>query len=290
MSSGLHALDKRIIYFLVILAISVPIMMRASIPPAKMESAELIYNLIENLEPGKNGVALVAFDFGPNTKAENEAQAEVIVEHLFRKRIPVAIWTLYPQAEGFLTSIPERVSERLMREFPGKRWDYGIDWVNLGYKPGGILFVQSFAKADNLPQFLAKDYLGNSLERLPAFKKVRSLEDVKFLAQFTGLTGVFNWYIQFFQKAGYVPPFGHGCTSITIPEAYIYLDSGQLSGLLEGIAGAAWYAELLNRNNPGREGDNSQVINTALGVAHLLIILLIIFGNLSPLIFRRRTV
>jgi hypothetical protein len=52
---------------------------------------------------------------------------------------------------------------------------------------------------------------------------------------------------------------------------------------LEGIAGAAWYSELLQRKDPARVKAASAVINTALGVAHLVIILLVAAGNITAL-------
>ncbi|MDC0358444.1 hypothetical protein OAO01_06475 [Oligoflexia bacterium] len=287
MKFDIHNIDRRIIYLLVFLAIAIPLLLELSVKPARMKAAEKFFNLVEGLDVNASGVALLAFDFGPNTKAENEPQAEVILEHLMRRRIPVAIMTQYALAEGFLSSVPERVAKRLAREYPGEKWEYGQDWVNLGYRPGMALFIQALAKSENMLEDLGKDAYGSSLTDFEAFKSLKTLEDVKLLAEFTGLVGVFDVYVQFFQKEGYVPAFGHGCTSITIPEAYIYLDSGQLKGLLEGIAGAAWYSELLRNKYPAREADSALIANTALGVAHLVIIFLIIFGNLVALLVRR---
>ncbi|NLF24522.1 MAG: hypothetical protein GX589_02545, partial [Deltaproteobacteria bacterium] len=136
----------------------------------------------------------------------------------------------------------------------------------------------------NLAELFAEDVRGNRLVNLPVFKNVRGLEQIRLLVQVTGLYGVLDSYLQFFQKTDYRPIFVHGCTSITIPEAFIYLDSGQLQGLLEGVAGAAWYSELLKQRFPNRAEDSSRVMNTALGIAHLIIILLIALGNLPGLI------
>lgn len=280
---NLEHLDRRIIYLFVILAISVPILTRYSVKPAKMAAAERFYSMVEKVKPEPGKVAVLAMDFGPNTKAENEAQAEVVLEHLFRKRIPVVVFTLYAQAEVFVSTIPEKVADRLARENPGEVWEYGEDWVNLGYKPGWVQFVQAMAKAKSLSEYLKKDAYGTDLQNVSLFKGVGGIEDVVLLTEFTGLVGAFDTYVQFFQKEGYTPIFGHGCTSITIPEAYIYLDSGQLTGLLEGIAGAAWYSELLRKNNPKREPDAAAIQNTALGVAHLVIIFFVIMGNLVGL-------
>jgi hypothetical protein len=211
-----------------------------------------------------------------------------VLEHLFRRRIPVVLLSLYNQAEPFLTSIPEGIAARLAEELPGERWTYGVDWVNIGYQPGGYLFVQGLPKAEKFMAALGKDVRGNTVTSLPIARNVGGFESVAFLGEFTGLLGMFDVYVQFFQKKDYRPVFTHGCTSITIPEAFIYLDSGQLTGLLEGIAGAAWYSELLQQAYPRRKVDTSGAINTGLGVAHLIIIVFIILGNIGGLVGRRR--
>jgi hypothetical protein len=281
-------IDRRIIYALVFLALSIPLLNKWSIMPARMKGAERFYEVVDTLKTGPSDIAFVAMDFGPGMAAETGTQAEVVVEHLMRKRVPIAFFSQYVLAEPFLESIPAKVAARLEKENPGQFWKYGIDWVNLGYRTGGYLIVQSIPKSENLVDLFKRDIRGNNLADLPAFKGVRTLENIKLLAQFTGLVGVFDTYVQFFQKKDYRPLFTHGCTSITIPEAYIYLDSGQLNGLLEGIAGAAWYSVLLNRNFPQRIPDNSGVLNTGLGVAHLVIIILVLIGNLTALLARRR--
>lgn len=280
-------LDRRLIYLLVLLALCAPLVYRYSVPPARMDSAEKFFEVVKGLQVKPGEVALVAMDFGPNIIAENGPQAEVIIEHLMRKRVPIALFSIYSQAEPFLVTIPEDIAKRLMQEFPGERWEYGKDWVNLGYRPGGFLIVQAIPKSENLVELFSKDVRGNKLSDLPAFRDVKKLENIKLFAQFTGLVGTFDTYVQFLQKKTYRPVFGHGCTSITIPEAYIYLDSGQIKGLLEGIAGAAWYSALLNREYPGRKPDRSGAINTGLGIAHLVVILLVVLGNLATFLQRR---
>lgn len=287
MRFDISAIDRRLIYLLVFLSLAFPLSWGYRVTPARLESAEKLYAAVESIERQPGRIAVVAMDFGPNLIAENGAQTEVVLEHLFRRRIPVVLFSLYNQAEPFLTSIPEGVADRLAAEFPGERWTYGVDWVNVGFQPGGYLFVQSLPKADNFMAALGKDVRGNTITTLPIAQGVGGFESVALLGQFTGLLGMFDLYIQFFQTKEYRPIFTHGCTSITIPEAFIYLDSGQLTGLLEGIAGAAWYSEMLQRAHPGRKADSSGAINTGLGVAHLIIIVFILLGNLG-MVFRGR--
>jgi hypothetical protein len=281
-------LDRRLIYILVALALALPLLQGFTVPPARMVSAEKVFQAVEETQVGENEVAFVALDFGPGTAAESLPQAEVVVEHLMRRRIPIVFFSMYVLAEPFLESVPQRVAERLMKELPSERWEYGKDWVNIGFRSGGYLILQSIPKSENLVELFKKDARGNSLADYPISKNFKKLEQVKLLAEFTGLVGALDTYIQFFQKKEYKPVFVHGCTSIVIPEAFVYLDSGQIKGLLEGIAGAAWYSKLLQNKFSDRVPDRSQVINTGLGVAHLVIIALIAFGNLSVLVAKWR--
>lgn len=281
-----RTLDRRIIYALVVVALAWPLIQGYTIRPARMKSAEKLYQMVSNTKPEAGKFAFVAFDFGPNTKAENAAQAEVVVEHLMRKRIPFVLFSQYLLADPFLKSIPEKIKSTLEAEYPGELWIYGKDWINLGYRPGAGLLIQSIPKSTNLAETFSIDAYSTPLKEMALFKKPVTLKNIPLFVQFTGLVGVFDSYVQFFQTQDYRPAFGHGCTSITIPEAYIYLDSGQLQGLLEGIAGAAWYSKLLTDEYPARPADNALMINTGLGIAHLLLILLIILGNVSSLVSR----
>jgi len=277
---------RRFIYLLMILAVAAPILFGVSQKPSRLVSAERMYSVIDSLSVSPGDVALVWLDFGPNTVAENEPQASVIIEHLFRRRIPVVVLSQYQQSEGLLRRIPQEVAAKLEAEKPGERWRYGESWINAGFKPGGSLMIQALVNSQDISKYLGRDITGMPISHYPAFASIGGVERVKLVAEVTGLVGVFDSIVQFFQKNGYRPTLVHGCTSITIPEAYIFLDSGQLHGLLEGIAGAAWYSEVLREHFPQSSNQKLLVTNTALSAAHIMIIALIAFGNLAPFVSR----
>ena len=286
-SKLLSNIDRRIIYIVLLVAIGFPIATGWTVKPARLPAGEKLFKVVESINTEKPSLSLIAMDFGPGTHAENQPQTEVIVEHLLRKRLRFAVFSIVAISEPFLNTIPEHVIKRLMKENANEKWEYGVDWVNLGYKPGGELFIQALARSDNLAEFFKKDAFGNELERLAIFKGIGGFKDIPFVGEFTGLVGAFGAYVQFMQRKDHIPKLGHGCTSITIPESYIYLDSGQLSGLIEGISGAAWYSELLKEKNPSRLPDSALVSNTALGIAQLAIIVLIVIGNLGMFLSMR---
>lgn len=279
---------RRLIYFLMMCAVAAPVVFGFSQAPSRLVSAERMYDVVEGVQIQPGEVAMVWMDFGPNTVAENEPQAVVLLEHLFRRRIPVILLSQYQQAEAFLTRIPQEVAKRLEQESPGQSWRYGEAWINAGYKPGAAIFIQALVNSSDVSKFLGRDVTGMPIAHYPAFAAIGGVEKIKLVGEITGLLGVFDNLVQFFQKDGYRPTLVHGCTSITIPEAYIFLDSGQLKGLLEGIAGAAWYSEVLKKHFPGSGNQKLLITNTALSAAHIMIILLIVAGNIVPFIGRWR--
>ena len=277
----LDRIDRRVIYLFVFVSLSVPLLLGITLPPAEMKSVESVFNRIQSHEPTPGKIVLVSADWGPGTKAENLPQTAVAIEHLMRRRIPFALTTLYVLGSPFLDDIPKDIASRLEEEYPGEKWEYGKDWVNLGYRPGYGQFVLKLGRAEDFHVTLRSDAYGTPLKDIPVMKDIHSKEDIAFVLEFTGLTGALAAWIQFFQG----PPLAHGCTSITIPDAYIFLVSGQLDGLFEGIAGAAWYDKLMSDMYPKREQvTDAMIINSGLAFAHVIIIAFIILGNISLLV------
>jgi hypothetical protein len=280
----LGSLDRRIVYVLIVVSVAVPLIRNMSLPPAQMRSAEKIFEAVRALDPAESKMVLVSADWSPGTSAENQPQTEVVLEHLLRRRIKFALLSQDPFSLPFLERMPKEIVERLEKEMPGEKWAYGTDWVNLGFRPGGRIMVTRLAQAEDLSQELRSDATGTSLAELPAFRSIRSIRDIAMVVQVTGSVGLLDPWIQFFQVEGHRPQLAHGCTSVTVAEAFNYLISGQLVGLFEGIAGAAWYEHLLTQSYPNRIAGKSVLINTSLAVGHLVILLLIVLGNVSALI------
>jgi hypothetical protein len=281
----LEQIDRRVIYAFVLFSLAIPILLGVSLKPARMQTATDFFSVVEKLQPEPNQVALLSFDWGPGTSAENSPQSELILEHLMRRRIPVVLISTYTQAQPILRELPLKIVKKLETEFPDKRWSYGTDWVNFGARPGGFLEIQKLAKSKDFHEVLKADASGVPIKELPLMQKVRKIEDIALLGEFTGLVGAFNIWLQYFQNEKYKPVFVHGCTSITIPEAYIFYESKQIVGLLEGIAGAAWYEYLLGEKYRNRSGELAAIpTNTGISYAQLVIIGLIVLGNLPPIL------
>lgn len=279
---------NHLIYLFIVLALGVPLYFQFSVNPGTLKNSEVAFEVIEEAAKQQNKFAMLAFDFGPSTKAENLSQSSVLLEHILRRRIPVVLFTLNMQGEAYLKSLPVDIVKKLREINPGESWEYGKDWINIGLQVGQ--FLQSIGKTDDLANYLSKDVTGAAVKNYPTFSKLKTLKDVSILGEMAASPYIPS-YIQFFRKDDYSPKFIHGPTSIMIPPAYNYLDSGQLAGLIEGVPGAAIYAQILEKKFPPKVNQTAGgkikskphpaiVMNTALGIAQLLIIFFIIVGNI----------
>ena len=97
-------------------------------------------------------------------------------------------------------------------------------------------------------------------------------KDIALLCNISsGNPGAREW-LQQVQKRYHVPMIA-GVTAVMAPDLYSFYHSGQIRGFLGGLAGAADYESLLERPGSAIAGMNVQ------SVAHLLIVVLIITGN-----------
>jgi hypothetical protein len=173
------------------------------------------------------------------------------------------------------SALGERALDTLARVH-GKR--YGIDYVNVGYRPGGAVMLLSLGR--NFRDVIRVDYAGRSIDSLELGRQVHTARDIVLVMTLSaGDPGVIHW-VQYFH-ARYGTPICAATTAIMAPRQYPYMSSGQLVGLLGGLKGAAEYETLVNRRGRGLTGMDSQ------SIVHVLLVLFIILGNVI-LIYQKR--
>ena len=96
------------------------------------------------------------------------------------------------------------------------------------------------------------------------------------------------WYVQLAQTKFGVK-VGGGCTAVSTPDLYPYFETRQLSGIMGGMRGAADYESLVEEkyHSGGRmratEGMGAQ------SIAHVVIIVFVLLGNLGYFLGKRRS-
>ena len=288
-------LDRRIIFLLIGLAVLIPLINPnlIDLPLGEDRNTRVVYDSISNLNT--NDKVLISFAYGASTKPEVHPMAVGLLNHLFSKGVKVYIVSLWPEspimAEQAISSV--RNSNLFSIED-------GIDYVMFDYKVGGFVVIKGIA--DNFRDIYQQDKNGKSINDLPIMEGIYDVTDFDFVFDFSaGVPGNAEW-VQYACDPKNVP-LSSGCTSIMVTDAIPYVESGQLKGILAGMPGAAEYEKMVYDFMVNEQINNNSFINpqgnivkgkayarmSAQSVAHLLMVLFIVIGNIAYYFSRKES-
>ncbi len=279
---SLGSLDRRIIFLIVGLSVLIPLLKPewVSLPIRPRPESQIVFNEINKLNEGDK--VLLSFEYGPSTKPEIHPMAIAILKHLYAKNIQVYGFALWPDGNFMSTEAFSEVSHQYEKE-------YGIDYVNLGYKPGAEAVVKGIAA--DIRALYTVDLKGTPIEDIPMMKDVINVNSFDFVFSLSaGFPGSTEW-VQYACDPKNIP-LSTGVTSIMVTDILPYVENGQILGLLAGMPGAAEYeslveAELKRMDITGIPGKASGMM-AAQSIAHVVIVLFIIFGNITYYIIRNK--
>ena len=264
-------IDRRIIFVFVFLGVAVPLLVDFSLPVKITPSAQAVYEGIEKVAAEGGGTVLLSCSYGPSTVPEIQPMLLSMLRQCFRRDLKVVVICLWPDAVGLAQQGLETVAAEFGRE-------YGKDYAFMGYKPGGAIVIVNLGQ--DLHSAFPQDNWGTATAELEVTRNIRSLRDFSFVCDFAAGNSIDHWWIPYGQEK-FRFPLAAGCTAVVAPDLYPYRDSGQLVGILGGLAGAAEYEILIGE--PGL----ATVAMTSQSAAHLILIAFIVLGNAIYFLSRR---
>ena len=274
----LKDLDKRWIFLLMFLSVTIPIYVIAktgkSFPEVPTDLSRAVFQNIEDLNEGDP--VLLSFDFDPSSEGELGPMATSFVKHCAEKKLRMyfmALWPVGPQM------IDDAINKVIIPDFPELL--YGIDYVNLGFKPGNEGVIKVIVT--DLRALFNTDDMGTAIDKIPMMANIKNVQDFELVINVSaGYAGTKEWG----QYASTPYPdeirIVAGCTGVQAPLLYPYIPS-QLPGLLGAIKGAAEYEKLVIDKYGGPNPEPKYLeAKRRMGpqmVAHILIIILIILAN-----------
>jgi len=264
--------ERRIIYTVLLFAVALPLIFPIGWTTEVSEYTRMVYELIDSTPAGK--VVIISFDYDPSTMTELQPMAEALIEHAFMKDHKVIATALWPMG----VQMAEQAFSKVLLDYPDKA--RGTDFVNLGYKVGGMVTIQSMGRS--LKEVYPKDNQNTAYEDIPLLKDVHRLKDVAWIGSLSsGVPGIKEWMMV--ARDNYQVPVTGGCTAISAPGFFPYVnEQRQLHGLLGGLKGASEYESLI-----GRLGSATTKMD-AQSIAHLLILIFISIGNIKAYRAKRR--
>ncbi len=266
---SLERLDRRWIFLIMGLLVMIPLIFPLALPLYVSPPVKGFYDAIAKIPDGST--VLMSCDYDPGGKPELVPMTQTALRQLFQKNCKVVVTVLWDGGPGLVDGVLRQIAGEFHKE-------YGVDYVNLGYKEGreAVMVLMGQGVANAFP----RDYRGNESRSLPIMARVRDYSSFPLLVNISaGYPGTKEW-VQQVQSRFHLPMVS-GCTAVSAPEYYPYLQSGQLLGLLGGMAGAAEYEKMRNEKGSATRGMDAQ------SMAHFFVAFMILLGNLVQWTKRR---
>lgn len=277
-------IDRRIIYSLLLLVVVIPLIFPFKLRPKPMPPVEKLFNHIDTIPDDK--CLVISVDYTPDTEAELHPMTIALLRHAFAQRKKVGVLCIsllgLGLAQDALTTVSNEFNSRASTN--ADSIIYGRDYVFWGWQQPPL--VPILGMGENISKVFPVDYYGNKTETLPMMKKIKNYNDVAILVSIAGSAVPF-WYITYAQTSFGVR-IGAGSTAVQAADFYPYLNSGQVTGMMSGMKGAAEYEQLVEErcNVFGRrKATDAMSSQTA---AHIWIMITIIIGNIGYFVIRRR--
>ena len=280
----LERIDRRIIYLVLLVVVVLPLIFPSVQSVRVMPPVEKFFNAVDKIP--EEQALIMDFDYTPQDMPELEPMGIALLRHAFKKRIKVLALSLYVQPLGLAQRALTQVTEEFnsIAKTNADSIIYGRDYVFLGWQVGPILAMLSMG--ESITNFYRVDYYGNQTDTLPLMKHIRNYNNVGLVAALSP-SDIPKYWVAYAQNRFGIN-VGAGVTSVSASEFYPYLQTGQFSGLMIGMKGAAEYEEMVESNLRVKGRRRASESLPSITYAHLLIIAFIVIGNISYFIKRRQ--
>lgn len=265
---NVQQLDRRWLYLLLVVAIVVPLLRPLGLPIEPRPEVRAVFDTINKLPAGST--ILVSADFEPAGKPELQPFLEALMRLAFQRNLRIVGMSLIPYG-------PPPLDEAWRHHANSK--SYGVDFANLGFKEGKLIVMTKLG--ESVRNTYSEDIHGTPIDKLPILSNIRKLEDFSLVVLISsGYPGASEWIPQVHGR--YTNKIVAAVVSVMGPDLVPFLGSGQLLGLVSGMAGAAQFETLVGIKGQATAGMDAQ------NFAHLLIIGAIVLANVAFVIGRRR--
>jgi len=265
----MEEIDRRVIFLVLLVVVAVPLVVSVPVEIPPTPPVIGAHEAVASLKPGD--YMMISIDFDATSAPELMPMLEAVLRQAFEKDVRVVMLGHIAIGLPLGHMALERVADEMGKE-------YGVDYVDLGYRPGYIAVM--IAMGREIRDVFSTDYQGTRLDDMEITRDLHSYGDIELLFGFEH-GAVIDYWVRY-AAARFKQRMAFGTTAVMAPDAYPYLQAGQIEGLIGGLKGAAEYETLIGVEGLGTRGMPAQEW------AHLLVIGFIILGNLGYFFTRRR--
>ncbi len=285
----LQSIDRRWIYLVIFLVVMLPLIFPFKTKMVATPPVETLFNYIDSL-PDDKGL-IVSVDYTPDTQAELQPMLVALLRHAFAIHRPVGVLSMTVPGLG----LGEDAIRQVTGEFNARAKTAadsvinGRDYVYWGWTTPPVTVMLGMGQ--HIARVFPTDYYSQRTESMPVMQRLKNYDDAGILVSIAASSMPLSWINLAQTQFGI--HLGCGITAVSAADYYPYVNSGQFTGMLAGMKGAAEYEELLEQGmvkrgmdwhlrRKGTEAMSSQA------AAHIAIIAFIIIGNIGYFVTRRR--
>ncbi|MFC1600972.1 hypothetical protein ACFL34_01315 [Candidatus Sumerlaeota bacterium] len=264
--SKLYYLNPRWLYLVVSVLLLAPMFL--PIPNPEIDAAPAaqgVYDTVGRCPDDK--VILIDSSWDMGSKPECMALLECFVNDLVKRKKKFVVFSSNVFAPTFVMGVVEPITDKA-------GYVYGEDWVNLGFilPPGNnqALLVDQLCR--DLHALRPFDINSTPLSELPLMQNVKSAQDIHMVYA-VNYCPPEQWISFGKSQHGLLVAFGGA--AIMAPYYQVYVDSGQLCGLLSGNRGTSEYESLTGIDGMGKK------VMMSFGFGLCFIIASVILGNIG---------
>lgn len=272
---ALAKIDRKIIFIVLAIVIVIPLLKPIGLIGRASSHAVDVFNAVDAIPPGKP--LMISIDFDPGSMPELYPMLTSILRHAFAKDVKVIVLGLWLTGMG----LGEQALTTISQEYNKV---YGQDYVFLGWRSGVLPVI--LGMGEDIKKAFPTDYYGRSLDSLTMMNGIKNYRDIPFFITLSaGDPGMNTWIA--YAQARYGLKMGAGTTAVSAADAYPYLQTGQLTGLLGGMKGASEYEFLVGEKGYTKAFRPASQAMDSQSLAHLLLLILIILGNIGYFFTRK---
>ncbi|MBX6350858.1 MAG: hypothetical protein IRZ11_05050 [Clostridia bacterium] len=268
-------IDRRWIWAIIFIIIGIVIIHPLGLPITISPDTQQFYDTVQALPDGSRVLVGASFDVG--AQGEILPMIRAFAYQAFAKNLKLYIfdagWTNGPK---LATQVVDQVAKEM-----GKQ--YGVDYVNLGYKPGSST-TYTLMTQDLMAATKGVDQNGKSLSDMPIMQGVQKVDKDTFALVFgmdIGTPGATDaWLPLISQPTGI--PLVVGTITMSVPTNKPFLAAGQYKAMLDGSRGAAEYEALVGHPGPAIAQQDGA------SLAAMYVTLLIILANIAWVTTRKK--
>jgi len=257
---------REIVFLFVGVALALPFFMQFRLPITVSPEVQASFDAIAALPPGSK--VLVSYDYDPPSAPELQPVSDAFMKYAFANGLKVIMVGLWPQGpqQADLSVEAALAADPALRE----KIRYGVDYVNLGFQSGNEFVI--LRMGESFQSMFPVDLRYIPYDSLPLLRNVRNFSNIDLgLSLCAGRPGTAEWVQVAVDRYNLTMTAAN--IAVQAPLAYPYLKSGQITGLMGGMTGAAEFEALTGM--PGR----ATTYMLAQTFAHVIVMVFIIIGN-----------